>query len=493
MFAAIGRHVSPRRRSSRCSTTSRHRGRFAGALDHDLAAAAARRRPAATSGACCRCTRRPRAPAGAPVRRAAQQQQRLRPRRAGAAGAVHVCYCHSPFRYAWYEQERALAEVPAVLGARCGACSRRCAAGTSRPAGASTATSPTRSSRASGSATTTAARRRSCIRRSRPPASPPASRATSCWWCRRSSPTSACTSRWRRPAGRARRSPWRARDPTTTRSPRPTPRPSFLGRVEDQELARLYASARAVLVPAMEEFGITAVEAQAAGRPVIAAARRRRTGDGARGPHRAARRARRRRGFRGRSNGSTRLGLRPPGGRGQRRALLGGRLSAGALAEQVEQALAGGASDAAATRAPDRLPAVPERRCTSPGWAPGRGPRKPAASPASPPSCCTAWPRAATASTASSRASPTSCPSAWTAWRTSRSRGAGATGAGAAGTRAPGSARSSAACSRGASPRCACAGRSRAATARTPTTSSTSSRTSRRCRCRRASGAGSRS
>ena len=30
-------------------------------------------------------------------------------------GAIHVCYCHAPFRYAWYEQSRALAEVPAVL------------------------------------------------------------------------------------------------------------------------------------------------------------------------------------------------------------------------------------------------------------------------------------------------------------------------------------------------------------------------------------------
>ena len=30
-------------------------------------------------------------------------------------GAVHICYCHTPFRYAWYEQERALAEVPAPL------------------------------------------------------------------------------------------------------------------------------------------------------------------------------------------------------------------------------------------------------------------------------------------------------------------------------------------------------------------------------------------
>ncbi len=27
-------------------------------------------------------------------------------------GAIHVCYCHSPFRYAWFERERALAETP---------------------------------------------------------------------------------------------------------------------------------------------------------------------------------------------------------------------------------------------------------------------------------------------------------------------------------------------------------------------------------------------
>lgn len=27
-------------------------------------------------------------------------------------GALHVCYCHSPFRYAWFERERALAETP---------------------------------------------------------------------------------------------------------------------------------------------------------------------------------------------------------------------------------------------------------------------------------------------------------------------------------------------------------------------------------------------
>src|SRR6185437_9634601 len=32
-------------------------------------------------------------------------------------GAVHVCYCNTPFRYAWYEQARALAEAPAALRA----------------------------------------------------------------------------------------------------------------------------------------------------------------------------------------------------------------------------------------------------------------------------------------------------------------------------------------------------------------------------------------
>ena len=50
------------------------------------------------------------------------------------------------------------------------------------------------------------------------------------------------------------------------------PEAEFLGRASDEDLAELYASARAVMVPSMEEFGITAVEAQAAGRPVIAAA-----------------------------------------------------------------------------------------------------------------------------------------------------------------------------------------------------------------------------
>jgi glycosyltransferase involved in cell wall biosynthesis len=46
----------------------------------------------------------------------------------------------------------------------------------------------------------------------------------------------------------------------------------FLGRIPDDELTELYAGALALVVPGVEEFGIAAVEAQAAGRPVVAAA-----------------------------------------------------------------------------------------------------------------------------------------------------------------------------------------------------------------------------
>jgi glycosyltransferase involved in cell wall biosynthesis len=43
----------------------------------------------------------------------------------------------------------------------------------------------------------------------------------------------------------------------------------FMRRLEDPEMATLLAGARALIVPNVEEFGIAAVEAQAAGRPVV--------------------------------------------------------------------------------------------------------------------------------------------------------------------------------------------------------------------------------
>jgi glycosyltransferase involved in cell wall biosynthesis len=48
------------------------------------------------------------------------------------------------------------------------------------------------------------------------------------------------------------------------------PTVTFLGRRPDPEVAELYARCRALLFPGLEDFGITPVEAQAAGRPVIA-------------------------------------------------------------------------------------------------------------------------------------------------------------------------------------------------------------------------------
>jgi glycosyltransferase involved in cell wall biosynthesis len=51
------------------------------------------------------------------------------------------------------------------------------------------------------------------------------------------------------------------------------PDASFLGRVDDRRLIELYAGCRALVVPAIEEFGIAMVEAHASGRPVVAAAK----------------------------------------------------------------------------------------------------------------------------------------------------------------------------------------------------------------------------
>lgn len=48
------------------------------------------------------------------------------------------------------------------------------------------------------------------------------------------------------------------------------PTVEFLGARGDDDLATLYARARALLFPGLEDFGITPVEAQAAGRPVVA-------------------------------------------------------------------------------------------------------------------------------------------------------------------------------------------------------------------------------
>lgn len=48
------------------------------------------------------------------------------------------------------------------------------------------------------------------------------------------------------------------------------PNVAFLGRKSDQELAKLYAAAKALIFPQEEDFGLTPIEAMVAGTPVIA-------------------------------------------------------------------------------------------------------------------------------------------------------------------------------------------------------------------------------
>ena len=45
---------------------------------------------------------------------------------------------------------------------------------------------------------------------------------------------------------------------------------NFTGRLDDEELAKTYSEAKAFIFPQEEDFGIVAIEAMAAGKPIIA-------------------------------------------------------------------------------------------------------------------------------------------------------------------------------------------------------------------------------
>ena len=188
-----------------------------------------------------------------------------------APGARHVCYCHSPFRYAWHEQARALSEVPAALRPalklalrRHRAFDRRAARGVDRYI-------------ANGELTRARIKRfwgrdadivhppvdverfhlgepgdhvlfvGELVRHKRPEVAIAAAAA----------------------AGRRIKVVGAGPELERLRA-RYRGQAEFLDRVGDEPLAELYASAAALVVPNVEEFGIAAVEAQAAGRPVIA-------------------------------------------------------------------------------------------------------------------------------------------------------------------------------------------------------------------------------
>jgi glycosyltransferase involved in cell wall biosynthesis len=190
----------------------------------------------------------------------------IRPRK----GAVHVCYCHSPFRYAWHDRERARAEVRPVF----------------RPALDVALRRHRRFDRVAAKAVTTfissSETGKERIRR---------------YWNRESivihPPVEIERFAVSQPEDYyllvgelvahkrfdvALEAGLRARrrvvvvggGPELGRLRERYGRSAeFVGRVDDSALATLYARAAALVMPNVEEFGITAVEAQAAGRPVI--------------------------------------------------------------------------------------------------------------------------------------------------------------------------------------------------------------------------------
>ncbi len=187
-------------------------------------------------------------------------------------GALHICYCYTPFRYAWYEQARALQETPRALRGPLRMQLRRMRRwdlSASRRVDAYIAISQLsreRIKRYYGRDATVIYPPVETQRFS--PGEPGESLLVVSELVRHKRIHIALE------AARRARTPIRVvgSGPDHAALQEAYPEAEFLGRAGDAELVALYASARAVLVPSMEEFGITAVEAQAAGRPVIAAA-----------------------------------------------------------------------------------------------------------------------------------------------------------------------------------------------------------------------------
>jgi glycosyltransferase involved in cell wall biosynthesis len=186
--------------------------------------------------------------------------------------AIHVCYCYTPLRYAWFEQDRALAEVSAPLRpllratlARCRSWDRRVSQRVTRYVAISELSRE---------------RIAKYLERDAEVVYPPVEidRFTPgqpedfflivCELVRHKQVDVALEAARRVGAS-----------VVVVGSGPDSERLSalygdvarFVGRLDDDEIAALYARALALLIPNVEEFGITAVEAQAAGRPVLAA------------------------------------------------------------------------------------------------------------------------------------------------------------------------------------------------------------------------------
>lgn len=188
-------------------------------------------------------------------------------------GAVHVCYCHTPFRYAWYEQEAGLAQAPRFAQPVLAATLRRIRDWDRRAAGrgtryiANSRVSQERVARYWGVEAPIVHPPVEIERFS--PGEPEDFVLVVCELVRHKRVELALEAARR--AGVRIKVVGGGADERRLRTLYGQDA-DFLGRVDDAGLANLYSRARALVMPNVEEFGITAVEAQAAGRPVVAAA-----------------------------------------------------------------------------------------------------------------------------------------------------------------------------------------------------------------------------
>jgi glycosyltransferase involved in cell wall biosynthesis len=188
--------------------------------------------------------------------------------------AVHVCYCHNPFRYAWRNQEANYPAVGSVLRAGLEPIFRAWRAWDRRAAGDV--------DRYVANSETTRARIGRCFGREAAVVHPPVQTS-------RFAPAAVDevddyflivsklmphkhTDIAVRAFNRLRRRLVIVGDGPDERRLRNMAGPNieFTGRVSDERVAQLLRRCAALVVPAVEEFGIAAVEAQASGRPVLA-------------------------------------------------------------------------------------------------------------------------------------------------------------------------------------------------------------------------------
>ncbi len=187
--------------------------------------------------------------------------------------AVHVCYCHSPFRYVWHERARACAELPAPMRPLLRRSLER-VRGWDLQAAA-------RVTKYVANSQTTRRRIHEFYGRESIVIHPPvdvdrfsvsqvedyALMVTEVVGHKRVEVALEAARRAGHPIKVVGTGP-----ELTALKTKFAGSAEFLGRVPDGELAKLYAGARMFVMANVEEFGIAAVEAQAAGRPVVAAA-----------------------------------------------------------------------------------------------------------------------------------------------------------------------------------------------------------------------------